>query len=211
VSVANEGAAAEAALFSMDHADVGIRLESLWRRQLLLTIALAGLDMTTSSAGEGGAGLAALSVPSTFVLGSVEVRVGLIRLERGRLRHRDPVGAWALEARGIEAEGRSEPPALRLSVRVESLRVESPAGEERVERLRVEGRVQPGEIRLAPSRLRWQGHEIRLSGHLTQPGVSSEIYAAVRGELPLAAVGRRLRAPVLRRRPALRRWTAPRP
>jgi autotransporter translocation and assembly factor TamB len=61
-----------------------------------------------------------------------------------------------------------------------------------VERLRVEGSVQPGEIRLQPSRLRWQGQEIRLSGRLTQPAAGSEIHGSLQGELPLAAVGSRM-------------------
>ncbi|HEY1333166.1 MAG TPA: hypothetical protein VGF31_02845, partial [Myxococcaceae bacterium] len=165
--------------------------ESLWRRQIVLTVTLTGLDATTSAAGGGGDGLAALSVPSTFALGSMEIRVGLIRLDRGHLLYRDPTGGWALEVRGIEAEGRPEPPALRLAARAESLRLEAPAGEERVEQLRVEGTVQPGEIRLEPSRLNWRGHEIRLSGRLTQPAGSAELHATLQGELPLAAVGRR--------------------
>jgi autotransporter translocation and assembly factor TamB len=193
VRVADDGPAAGGAMVSLDHADIGIRLESLWRRQLVLTVTLAGLDVTTSSTGRGGGvGLAGLALPSTFSLGAVEIRIGLIRLDQGHILHRDPGGGWAVEVRGLEADVWPEPSALRLSARAENLRVESPAGEERVERLRIEGSVQPGEIRLEPSRLRWQGHEIRLSGRLTQPAASSEVHASLQGELPLAAVGSRL-------------------
>src|SRR5262249_3925941 len=56
---------------------------------------------------------------------------------------------------------------------------------------RVEGSVGPGEIRLESSRLRWQGHEIRLSGRLSQPAAGSEMRVTLHGELPLGAVGRR--------------------
>ena len=193
VRVADDGPAAGGALLSLDHADIGIRLESLWRRQLVLTITLAGLDVTTSATGgEGEAGLVGLAFPSTFSLGSVEVRIGLIRLDQAHILHRDPGGGWAVEARGLEADVWPEPSALRLSARAESLRMELPTGEERIERLRVEGSVQPGEIRLQPSRLRWQGQEIRLSGRLTQPAAGSEIHGSLQGELPLAAVGNRV-------------------
>src|SRR5262245_1376664 len=195
VSVPNAKPADPGALLSLDHADVGIRLESLWHRQLVLTVSLTGLDVTTSSTSGGGASLAALSLPSTFSIGSVGVRVGQIRLEQGHILHRDPAGGWAFEVSGLEAEGWPEPPALRLSVRAENFRIELPTGEERAERVRLEGRLQPGEIQLQPSRLRWQGHEIRLSGRLTQPAAGSELHATLQSEWPLAAVGSRVGLP----------------
>src|SRR5262249_26631132 len=71
-----------------DHADVGVRLESLWRRRLVVAVTLADLDVATT-AGGGAVDLAALAFPSTFALGSVEVRVGVIRLVRGHVHHRD--------------------------------------------------------------------------------------------------------------------------
>ena len=194
VSVANDNPAGGGALVSLDHADVGIRLESLWRRQLVLTVSLTGLDVTTAPEGSG-ADLATLSLPSTFSLGSVEIRLGLIRLDRGHIMQRNPGGKSAFEVRGIEAEARPEPPALRLSAAVESLQIETGTGEECVERLRIEGSVRPGEIQLWPSRLWWQGYEIRLSGRLTQPAAGSEVHAALQGELPLAAVGSRVGLP----------------
>jgi autotransporter translocation and assembly factor TamB len=178
------------ALVSLAHADVRVRLESLWRRRLVLSVTLTGLDVTTS-AGGGGAGLVAFSLPSTFALGYVEARVGLVRVVAGHLRHRDPGSTWAYEVSGIEGEAWPAPPALGLSARAEIVRIESPTGAERLEQLRVEGSVGPGEIRLESSRLRWQGHEIRLSGRVSQPAAGSEMRATVRGELPLAAVGNR--------------------
>src|SRR5262249_40169794 len=162
-------------LVSLAHADVRIRLESLWRRRLVLSVTLTGLDVTTSSTGGGGAGLVAFSLPSTFSLGPVEARVGLVRVTGGHLRHRDPGSKWGYEVSGIEGETWPAPPALAVSARAESLRIESPTGEERFEQLRVEGSVGPGEIRLESSRLRWQGHEIRLSGRLSQPAAGSEM------------------------------------
>jgi autotransporter translocation and assembly factor TamB len=194
VSMATDRSPGGAALLSLDHADVGIRLESLWRRQLVLTVTLTGLDVSTSSTGGGGATLAALSFPSTFALGSMEVRLGRIRVTRGHIRHRDP-GGWAFEADGIEAQGWPAAPALQLSVRAERLRIETAAGEERVERLWIEGSVRPGEIHLQPSRLRWQGEEIRFSGRLTQPAGGPALHATLQGELPLAAVASRAGLP----------------
>jgi autotransporter translocation and assembly factor TamB len=191
VTVTTDDAVNGGDAIKLDHADIGIRLESAWRRQIVLAVRLTGLDLTTSPAGGEGAGLAGLALPSTFMLGGMEIRVGLIRLERGRIVYRDPGAGWALEARGIEAEGRPRPPLLALSARAESLRLESSAGEERVERLQLEGTIGPGEIRLEPSRLVWLGHEVRLSGGVTQPAGSADTHVTLRGELPLAAAGQR--------------------
>src|SRR5262249_49651465 len=99
VTVASDAAPADGPLLRLDHADVGIGLESLGRRRLVVAVTLVGLDLATT-AGGGGGGLAALAVPSTFALGSVEVRVGVIRLMNGRVRYRDPGAGWGVEARG---------------------------------------------------------------------------------------------------------------
>src|SRR5262249_55332879 len=101
VSVPTNDSAAGAGPFSLEYADIGVRFESLWRRQLVLTISLTGLDVTTSSTGGDGTGLAALAFPATFRLGSVEVRIGRIRLQRGHLLHRDPAGGWTVAIDGI--------------------------------------------------------------------------------------------------------------
>jgi autotransporter translocation and assembly factor TamB len=191
VRVASDDPTDGGALVALDHADVGIRLESLWRRRLVLSLALTGLDVRTAGTGEGGAGLAAFAFPATLSLGAVDARVGLVRLAKGHLQHRDPGGSLAYEVSGLEAEAWPEPPALRLSARAESLRLETPAGEERAEQLRVAGSVGPGEIRLERSRFRWYGEELRLSGHLMQPVPGAEARATLRAELPLAAAGRR--------------------
>src|SRR5262249_45976383 len=94
VSVPRDQPADGGALVSLAHAAVRIRLESLWRRRLVLSVTLTGLDVTTSSTGGGGAGLVAFSLPSTFSLGPVEARVGLVRVTGGHLRHRDPGSKW---------------------------------------------------------------------------------------------------------------------
>lgn len=138
VSVSNDNAAEAGTLLSLDHADVGIRLESLWRRQLVLAVILTRLDVTTSSTGGGGSGLAALALPSTFSIGSVAVRVGRIRLDQGHVLYREQAGKWAVEVRGIEAEGWPEAQGLQVSARAGTLRVEWPTGEERLEGLRVD-------------------------------------------------------------------------
>jgi len=186
VRVGDEGPAAGGTRVRIEHADVGIRLESLWRRQLVLSVSLIGLDVTTAGGG-GGGDLATLSLPATVWLGFAAVRVGRIRLERSQLVHRDRDGGATIEIRGIEADGWPEPPGLRVAARAESLRYAWPTGEERVEQLRLEGRIQPGEIQLRPSRLSWQGREVRLSGRLAQPAAGAELETTLQGRLPLEA------------------------
>ena len=112
VRVANDGPAAGGAILSLDHADIGIRLESLWRRQLVLTVTLAGLDVTTSATGGGGeAGLVGLALPSTFSLGSVEVRIGSDPPRPGP--HPAPRSGRRMGGGGPWARGRRVARALR--------------------------------------------------------------------------------------------------
>src|SRR5262249_5262524 len=139
-----------------------------------------------------GAGdLAALALPTTFALGSVEVRVGAVRLVNGRVRHRDAGAGWAVEAHGIDADGRPEPDALVLSARAESLVIEAPGVRERLERLRADGEIRPGQVRLQAGRFRWEGHELRLAGELRQPHAVLEVRATARGEVALATLAKR--------------------
>jgi autotransporter translocation and assembly factor TamB len=190
VTVASGPRPDDGTLLRLDHADVGVRLESLWRRRLVIAVILADLDLATT-AGGGDAGLAALALPSTFTVGSVEVRVGRVGLMNGRVRHRDPEAGWAIEARGIDADGRPEPDRLAVSTRAESLLIETSGVRERLERPRADGIVRPGQIRLDAGRFDWEGHEIRLAGELRQPGAAVEVRATARGDVALAALAKR--------------------
>src|SRR5262245_3151928 len=190
VTVASGARPEDGTFLRLDHADVGVRLESLWRRRLVVAVTLASLDVATT-AGGGATDLTAAALPSTVTLGSVEIRVGLIRLVNGRVRHRDPEAGWAVEARGIDADGRPEPDALALSARAESLLIEAPGVQERLERLRSEGTIRPGQIRLQAGRFRWEGHEIRLAGELRQPHGALAVRATARGEIGVAALAKR--------------------
>src|SRR5262245_23648422 len=191
VTVASGARPEDGTFLRLDHADVGVRLESLWRRRLVVAVTLASLDVATT-AGGGATDLTAAALPSTVTLGSVEIRVGLIRLVNGRVRHRDPEAGWAVEARGIDADGRPAPDALALSARAESLLIEAPGVQERLERLRAEGVLRPGRLRLETGRFWWEGHEVRLDGEVHQPGAAGlEVRVTARGEVSLAAVAKR--------------------
>src|SRR6185503_11279226 len=50
VAVASGASWEQGTLLRLDHGDVSVRLESLWRRQLVLGVTLAGIEVTVSAA-----------------------------------------------------------------------------------------------------------------------------------------------------------------
>ena len=142
VAVASGASWEQGALFRLEHGDVSVRLESLWRRRLVIAVTLTGVEVTATAAG--GGGLALPLPPDTVAIGPVTARLAVVQLRHGRILYRDPDAPWTVEVRGLDAEGRPQPDALALSVAAESLRFESPTVRERVERVRADGTIRAG-------------------------------------------------------------------
>jgi hypothetical protein len=190
VTVEPPGDAADATRARIERVDVDLRLESLWRRQVVLAVTATGLDLdlTTGGGGEGGG---SIGVPEELAAGPVTVRLAVIRLADSRLVVRAPDGSWAVEASGLAADGRPRAAALRLAVGAERLRLRVGTREEILERVRITGSVGAERIEVERARARWEGHDLELAGEVRQPWTAAELHGTLRGEVALAPVLRR--------------------
>ena len=126
VAIASGASWEQGTLLRLDHGDVSVRLESLWRRRLVLGVTLAGIEVTATAAGGGGLAIRPIP-PDTVAIGPVTARLAVVRVRQGRIVYRDPDAPWTVEVRGLDVDGRPQPDALALSAAAESLRFESPA------------------------------------------------------------------------------------
>ncbi len=189
VAVASGASWDQGTLLRLDHGDVSVRIESLWRRRLVIGVTLTGVDVTASAAGGGGAAIPIL--PDTVAIGPVTARLAVVQIRQGHILYRDPDAPWTVEVGGLDVDGRPQPDALALSVAAESLRFESPAVRERVERVRAEGTLRAGEVTAQSVRFRWEGHEAELSGQLRPTPAGLAVVGRVRGEASLVPIASR--------------------
>ena len=189
VAVASGASWDQGVIFRLEHGDVSVRLESLWRRRLVIAVTLTGVEVTATAAG--GGGLALPLPPDTVAIGPVTARLAVVQLRQGRILYRDPDAPWTVEVRGLDAEGWPQPDALTLSVTAESLRFESPTVRERVERVRAQGTIRGGEVTARSVRFRWEGHEAELSGQLRPTPAGLAMLGTVRGEASLVSIASR--------------------
>ena len=190
VAVANGASWEQGILLRLDHGDVSVRLESLWRRQFVIAVTLTGAEVTASATG--GGGLAIPIPPDTVAIGPVTARLAVVRIRQGRILYQDPDARWTVEVRGLDADGRPQPGALALSAAAENLRFESPTVRERVERVRAEGTIHPGDVAVQSVRFRWEGHEAELSGQVRPAPTGLAVVGTVRGEASLVPIASRV-------------------
>ena len=189
IAVASGASWEQGTLLRLDHGDVSVRLESLWHRRLVIGVTLTGIEVTATAAG--GGGLAIPIPPDTVAIGPVTARLAVVRIRQGRILYRDPDAPWTVEVRGLDADGRPQPDALALSAAAESLRFESPAAREHVERVRAEGTIRAGEVTVQSVRFRWEGHEAELSGQLRPTPAGLAVLGTARGEASLVPIASR--------------------
>ena len=189
VAIASGASWEQGTLLRLDHGDVSVRLESLWRRRLVIGVTLTGVEVTATAAG--GGGLAIPILPDTVAIGPVTARLAVVRVRQGRVVYRDPDAPWTVEVRGLDADGRPQPDALALSAAAESLRFESPTLHEHVERVRADGTIRAGEVTAQSVRFRWEGHEAELSGQLRPTPAGLTVLGSVRGEASLGPIASR--------------------
>ena len=190
VAIASGASWEDGTLLELDHGDVSVRLESLWHRRLVIGVTLTGIEVTVTAAG-GGGGLAIPIPPDTVAIGPVTARLGVVKIRQGHVLYRDPEAPWMVEVHGLDVDGRPEPDALALSVAAGSLRFESPAAREHVERVRADGTLRAGELTARSVRFRWEGHEAELSGQLRSTPAGLAVLGRARGEASLVPIASR--------------------
>lgn len=187
-------------LVRVERIDVGVRIESLWRRELVVGIAVQGAsvrlrpdpqpDPTAPSPPP-------FEMPERFKLGPITARLASIRVERSELRFEDPATGLTLGFDGLGAEGRPDRGGLELTARADALHFRVANFEERLERLSAEGRIDGARILVRRLALDDGRHEITATGAIDSPWSTAP---ALRGEatarLALGPLAQRLSAAI---------------
>jgi autotransporter translocation and assembly factor TamB len=192
VHVGAEPTAPDGTRLDLGRAGVSVRLASLWRRELVLSITLTDVDLRIEARGEGAQPPVAFAMPERLTLGPVVARIGAVQLSRGRVRYEDPTARRTVVLDGLAARGLPRAGDLDLQVWTETLQVTLPGLDERLERVEAEARVGPEAIAPARVSFRWGGREIRLVGAVRSPWTAPELALTAAGAVDLEALARRL-------------------
>ena len=183
----------DGALLTAARGDVSIRVESLWRRQVVLSIAVTDLDLAVAAAlrpAGGGGGGNGFVVPDTVAIGPLTARIGVIRLARGRVRFRDPEAGQEVEVLGVEASAWPRSGDLDAALRADSLRVDLRAARTVLRELDAEVRLGARRVAIGKLAFRWETGQIRAEGAIERPWVEPVLALTVRGDLPLGPLAR---------------------
>ena len=155
-------------LVRVERVDVAIRIESLWRRELVVGIAVHGADVRIQP-GPAPSEPMAFEMPERFQLGPITARLASIALERSRLRFEDPPRRMAIALDGLAATGRPERGGLELTARADLMHLSVVDFQEKLEHLRAEGRIDAARILVRRLELNDPRHEIRATASIEAP------------------------------------------
>jgi autotransporter translocation and assembly factor TamB len=194
LDVATEGPATSGVQLRgrLPRADVSVAVESLWRRELVLSVALMApdirVDMSLGGAGE----ISVFPLPASFPIGPLHVRIGAVRIARGHFAFRDRATGLGLEV--VEGGMSARPVAGDLDVSLDLGRLGFDLGEvhDHLERIAGDGRLSADRIRVGRLAWQWEGHSMQVEGEIREPWRDARQLALhVAGELPLAPLARR--------------------
>jgi autotransporter translocation and assembly factor TamB len=152
----------------VEQIDVSIRIESLWRREIVVDIAGAGADVRLE-AKPGPDEPIIFDVPERIRLGPITARLGSISLERSRLRFEDPPKGVAIALDGLAAHARPEAVGLELTARADVVQLRLADFQQHLERLLAEGRIDARRILVRRLDLNDPRHALRASGAIEAP------------------------------------------
>lgn len=152
----------------VEQIEVSIRIESLWRRELVVSIAVAGADARLEPGPRPDEPIP-FEMPERIQIGPITARLASISVERSRLRFEDPPRAVVIAVDGLTARGRPQARGLDLTARADVVQLRVADFQERLERLLAEGRVDATRILVRRLDLNDPRHEVRASGAIEAP------------------------------------------
>ena len=155
-------------MIRVERIDVGIRLESLWRLELVVGIAVHGANVRLQ-ADPTAPPPPPFEMPERFELGPITVRLASIRVEQSQLRYEDPAKGLTLGLDGLGAEGRPDRGGLELTARAEAVHLHVANFTEKLERLSAEGRIDAARILARRLDVNDGRHEIKVTGAIESP------------------------------------------
>jgi autotransporter translocation and assembly factor TamB len=175
----------------VERIDVGIHLESFWRRELVIGIAAdsAQVQLTPEP---GSTQPFTFEMPERFQLGPITARLSSIRLERSRLRYEDAANGFTLALDGLAATGRPQGGGLELTGRVDTVNLRVGGVTEKLERLAIEGRVDATRVLVRRLEAGGDDRTLKVEGAIESPWTQPVLAAEATARLGLGPITRNL-------------------
>jgi autotransporter translocation and assembly factor TamB len=172
--------------------DVILRIDSLWRRELVVSIALTDVDLDAAPRLEGSGEFRPFPLPEFVAVGPLRVRIGTIRLTRAHVAVKIVDPAMAIELRGADVSASPDAGDLDVSLRAELLALDARGRREEVTQIAGDARLSADTLGVRRLSARWQGGTVSLAGDLTHPWDHARALALrVTGQFPLASLAQR--------------------
>ena len=195
LAVAAEGEGAREPVLRVERIDVAIRLESLWRRELVVGVAGHAIDARLTP-GPPSSQPFTFEMPERFQLGPITVRLASVRVERSRLRYEDQATNLTLFLDGIAATARPERGGLELTARADTLDLQVAGVQEKFARLVAEGRIDAAQIQVRRLEIDGEGRTVQATGAIESPWTRPELAVEAKGRVTLGPIARSLDSPV---------------
>lgn len=179
---------------TLPRVEANIGISSLWHRRLVLrSVRLDDLDLRVRS-GEGPPLHELPILPEVVRAGPLEIALGPIELRRARLLYEDDQAALRVTAQGLRVRAQPGGQATRVTIAADEITIEARQGKDSVGALTAEVRIAPTAIEIRDLGGTWQKHRVTVVGTVRGPFDAPALDLTGRGEIDLAALGRRLGA-----------------
>jgi autotransporter translocation and assembly factor TamB len=176
----------------LPRADVSVAVESLWRRELVLSVALIAPDIRVDTSLGGAGETSIFPLPASFQLGPLHVRIAAVRIARGHLAFRDRATGFGLDVVDGGISARPVAGDLDVSLDVGRLGFDLADVRDHLEHIVGEGRLSADRIRVGRLAWQWEGRSMQIEGAIREPWRDAKQLALhIAGELPLAPLARR--------------------
>ena len=171
--------------------DVAIRLESFWRRELVIGIAAQTAQVQLKPE-PGSTRPFTFDMPERFQLGPISARLSSIRLDRSRLRYEDEASGFTLVLDGLAATGRPQGGGLELTASVDTVNFRVGGVTEKLERLVIEGRIDATKVLVRRLEAGGDDRTLKVSGAIESPWTQPVLAAEATVRLGLGPITRNL-------------------
>ena len=172
-----------------------VGISSLWRRELVLsTILLQDAILRISGPGRDATPFA-LDVPDTFALGPITVRLGTLKIERGRATYRDDTRGLVVDIHDLNLTARPVRRGIDFEVRLSGVSLQTSDFRETIADVEGAGWIHQDRLAIRKVSGRWQERRIQATGEVRRPFATAELDLSIEGEADLASLSRRFAPP----------------
>ena len=172
-----------------------VGISSLWRRELVLSTILLQDAILRISGPSRDATPFALDVPDTFALGPITVRLGTLKIERGRATYRDDTRGLVVDIHDLNLTARPVRRGIDFEVRLSGVSLQTSDFRETIADVEGAGWIHQDRLAIRKVAGRWQERRIQATGELRRPFAAAELDLSIEGEADLASLSRRFASP----------------